>query len=138
MLLEDTLGPAADAQIDIADDPSDATRLAVFPRGAHRRDAIDEFGLAKRFVLLRAIGAIHLAALLEAGRDDVVAAADIPEQVREQIAVVRSVPQMMMRIDDRQIGLENFLAALVEPIRPHGGMTARRNGGLGHPRLLPG
>ena len=132
MLLEDALGPAADAQIDIADDPGDATRLAVFPRRAHRRDAVDEFGLAERFLLLRPVGAVHLAAFLEAGRDDVVAAADVFEQVLEQVAVAGPVPQMMVRIDDRQIGLEDLLAALVEPVRPDRRMTARRDRGLGH------
>ena len=125
-------------QIDIADDAGDAARRAVFARGAHRRDAGDELGLAERFQLLRAVGAVHLAAFHEAGRDDVVAAAEIGQQILEQVAVARPVPQMMVRIDDRQIGFEDLLAALVEPIRPHGGVTARRNRGLGHARLLPG
>ena len=76
-------------------------RRAVFARGAHCRDAVDELGLAERFQLLRAVGAVHLAGLLVHRRDDVVAAGEIGEQLRDHVAVARLIPQMMVRIDDR-------------------------------------
>ncbi len=123
---------AADAQIDIADDAGDTPRLAVFAGRTHRRDAVDELGLAERFPLLRAVGAVHLAAFLETGRGDVVAAADIGEQVLEQIAVARPVPHVMVRVDDRQIGLDDRLAPAVEPVLPDRRMAAGRDRGLGH------
>jgi len=113
VLLEDTLGPAADPQIDIADDPGDAPRRSVFARCAHRRHAGDEFGLAERFQLLRPLGAVHLAAFLKAGRDDVVTAPDIRQQIREQITVARPVPHVVVWVDDRQIGLDDLFATLV-------------------------
>ena len=132
MLLEDALGAAADPQIDIADDAGDAARLAVFARRAHRRDAVDEFGLAERFQLLRTVGAVHLAAFLEAGRGDVVAAADIGQQILKQIAVARPVPHMMVGIDDRQLGLDDLFLPPVEPVRADRRMAAGRDRGLGH------
>ena len=41
------------------------------------------------------------------------AAADILQQILEQITIAGPVPQMMVRIDDRQIGLEDLFAAFV-------------------------
>src|SRR5205814_9466388 len=115
VLLEDSFGPAADPQIDIADDAGAAAGRPVFARRAHRRDAVDELGLAERLLLVRPVGAVHLAAFLETGRDDVVPAADIFEQILEQVSVTGPVPQMMVRIDDRQIRLEDLLAPLIQP-----------------------
>ncbi len=132
VLLENALGAAADPQIDIADDAGDAPRLPVFAAGAHRRDAVDELGLTQGFQLLRAVGTVHLAAFLEAGRGDVVAAADIGQQVLEQIAVAGPVPHVMVRIDDRQIRLDDLLAPAVEPFGADRRMTAGRDRGLGH------
>jgi len=58
------------------------------------------------------IGAIHRAALLEDGGDDVVAAVEVSEQFRQQIGPAVTVPQMMMRIDDRQLRFEDQLVFL--------------------------
>ena len=37
------------------------------------------------------------------------------EQIIEQIAPILPIPQMVMRIDDRQIGLEDLLLAYMAP-----------------------
>jgi len=50
--------------------------------------------------------------LLVTGGADVVAAADIPEQLRKQIAIIRSIPQVMVRVDDRQLRLDNLFVPL--------------------------
>src|SRR5271165_3224312 len=44
---------------------------------------------------------------------------------------------MMMGIDDWQIGFEDLLAALVQPVRPNRRMTARRYCRLRHWIVLP-
>src|SRR6202040_583403 len=124
-------------QIDVADDACTAARPAVFARCAHRRDAVDELGLAERLLVLRPVGPVHLPAFLKAGRNDVVPAADIFEQILEQVSVTGPVPQMMVRIDNRQIRLEDLLTALVQPVRPDWRMTSWRYRGLRHIRLLP-
>src|SRR6266478_6046605 len=64
MLLKDAFGAAADPEIDIADDASDAARVPVFSGRTHRRDAVDELGLAERLQFFRPVGAVHLAAFL--------------------------------------------------------------------------
>ena len=111
--------------------------LPYLPGSAHRRDAVDEFGLAERLQLLRAVGAVHLAAFLKTGRGDVVAAADIGQQILEQIAVAGPVPHVMVRVDDRQIGLDDLLAPAVEPILADRRVAAGRDRGLGHGAVLP-
>src|SRR4029077_3181198 len=77
-------------------------------------------------------------AFLETGRDDIVATADIGQQILEHVAVAGAIPHVMVRIDDRQIGLDDLFAALVKPVLPDRGMTARRDGGLGHGSVPPG
>src|SRR5208282_4969837 len=92
----------------------------------------DEFGLAQRPQLQRAVGAVHLAAFLETGRGHVVAAADVGEEICEQIAVARPVPHMMVWIDDRQLWFDRLLFPLVEPVRAYRRVTAGRDRGLRH------
>jgi hypothetical protein len=68
---------------------------------------------------------VHLAAFLEASGGDVVPAAGFFEKILEQVPVAGPIPPVMMRVDNRQIGFEDFLAALVQPIRPNRRMAAR-------------
>jgi hypothetical protein len=50
-----------------------------------------------------------------------VAAADILQQVRHQVcAALRPVDQVMVRIDDRQGGIERVFPAAVEPFLAYG------------------
>ncbi len=94
---------------------------AVTATCAHRGDVGYELDFADRAHLDGPIGAIHRAALLEDGGDDVVAGVEVSEQFREQIGPAVTVPQMMMRIDDRQFRFEDQLVFLFcEPgiVRP--------------------
>jgi transposase len=91
-------------------------------------DHVGELGLTDRAEFIGPIGAIHCDALDEDGRDDVIAAVHICKQVIEEIARAEawSVPQVVMRIDDRQIGFEDLLIPAVEPVLAHGQNHARR------------
>ena len=60
--------------------------------------------------------AVHRTRLHIHRRDDIVAAAGIKQQILQQIPPSRTLPQMVMRIDDRQFGFENRFVAPVEPI----------------------
>jgi hypothetical protein len=61
----------------------------------------------------------------EDGGDDVVAGADVVEELVQEIAVVGPFPQVVMRVDDGQVGLEDrFRRLLGEP----GLVRARRCG----------
>jgi len=123
--LEHALDARAQPQICKADDAGDAPRRPIFSRRAHCRDAADKLGLPQGLEFLRSVSAVHLAGLPVARRADVMTAADIGEEVRKQIAIVRAVPQMMMGIDDRQLGLDDCLVALVEPVLPNRGLHRR-------------
>src|SRR5215472_12288348 len=103
MLFEDALGAATDAEVDIADDPGAGACRAVFAALAHRRHTGDKRRLAERAQFGRPLGAVHLAAFEKHRGADIVAAAEILDQVVQQIAVPRAVPQMVMRVDDRAI-----------------------------------
>jgi hypothetical protein len=55
------------------------------------------------------------------------AAAGVGQQIREQIAAgLGPLDQVVMRIDDRQIWLDDFLVAAFEPLRPDRQMHACR------------
>ena len=97
----------ADGEVAAADDGLGDAAGAVIARGAHRGDAVDELDLAQGGHLARAVLAVHRAAFEEHGRDDVVTAADIGQQFGQQVvAAMRRIPEMMVRIDDRQIRLQ--------------------------------
>jgi predicted TIM-barrel fold metal-dependent hydrolase len=81
--LEDRLDPVAQREIGIADDALCHLDRAVAATGAHRGDARDELGLADRSHLDRPVGAVHRAAFLEDGGDDVVAGVEVGEQFRQ-------------------------------------------------------
>ena len=95
----------AEAQIGMADDAGAEPRRPIRAARAHRRRAVDEFDLADRPHLDRAIGAVHRAAFDEDGPADVVAALRVGQQFVEQEPVVVVIPQMMVRIDDLQFGV---------------------------------
>src|ERR1700733_10549555 len=93
----------SDSEIRVADDRLGDTARAVIAGRTHRRDAVDELDLAQRRHLARTVLAVHRLALEEDRGDDVVAAADVCQQVgQEVLAAVRCVPEMMVWIDDRQ------------------------------------
>ena len=136
VLLQNALGAAADAEIDIADNAGAGARRAVFAALAHRRDAGDELRLAERAQFGRALGAVHLAAFEKDRGADIVAAVQVFEEIMEEIAVVWTVPQVMVRVDDRPVGLERGLLRRGEPVLADRQMAGRGGGGL-HRRGLP-
>src|SRR5579872_1631789 len=114
MRLENRVDFGAELKIGIADDAGADPRRSVEAAGAHRSDAIDELRFAKGRESRIAAGAIHRVALHEDGRLDPVARLDIRSQFVEKISGA-AIPEMMVRIDDRQVGLDNLFAILLEP-----------------------
>src|SRR5215470_8750574 len=104
----------------MADNAGAMPGFAVDTARAHRGDAVDELGLAHRPHLDGAGGAHHRARLHEHGGDDVVAAIGIRQQFIEEIAPAGPVPQMVVGVDDRQIGREDRLFAPIEPVLANG------------------
>ena len=117
----------ADGQVAAADDALGDAAGSVVARSTHRRDAVDELDLAQRGHLARAVLAVHRAAFKEDGRDDVVPAADIGQQFGQQIAAaMRRVPEMVVRIDDRQIRLQRRFGGALRQPRLQRGIVAIR------------
>ncbi len=105
-----------DAEVAAADDALGDAARSVTARRTHRRDAVDELDLAQRRHLAWAALAVHRAAFEEDGRDDVVSAADIGQQLGQQIAAaLRRVPEMVVRVDDRQVRLQRRFGVLRQP-----------------------
>ncbi len=124
------LGPQP--QIDMTDDPRAGAHVAVETARRHRGDAIHELGLTDGTQRLGSVGAVHGAAFQIDGAAHLVAAVQVGKQLVEQVApdvaddvhetvigwrqvlqqLRRTIPQMMMRIDDREIGLEDLLFRL--------------------------
>ncbi len=132
------LGASADRQIDEADDARRHPRGAIAAARRHGGDAVDELGLAQGAQLRCAVGAIAGRALDEHGRLDLVAAAGVGEQVGKEVAVRGEIPEVVMRVDDGEIGLQHLLLRQAQPVladaRHARGHRAMRLG-RGHRRL---
>ena len=65
---------------------------------------------------------------------------DVGQEVVEQITAARVIPEMMMRVDDRLIGLEDLLGQLAEPIGigQRAGIGAGFDNGVWGHGVLPG
>ena len=113
MRLQHRLHAVAEREVGEAHDARGDARRPVGAARAHRRHAGDELGLAHGPHLLGARGAIHRMALDEDGGDDVVPGADVVEELVQEIAVVGPLPQVVMRVDDGQVGLEDRLRRLL-------------------------
>ena len=77
--------------------------------------------LSDRSHLARAGLAIHGTTFEEHGRDNVVAATEVGQQVGQQVtASWRAIPEMVVRIDDRQVRFQHRLLVLGEPCGERG------------------
>ena len=137
MGFEDAIDGGAEAQVGVADDAGADAAGAVDAAGAHGGGAVDEFGFADGAEVLGAIGLVEGAGLDEDGGDDVVSARDIGEQVMRHVAPVRAVPQMVVRVDDRQGGVDDVLVEEIEPVLAHREIGAGRRWGAAHGIVLP-
>ena len=105
----------AQGEIGEADYTSRDASLTVSPTRALRGDAVDEFGLAHRLQRFGTVRAIHREAFDEYGRDHPMTSSGVTENLVEQIATLRMVPEMMMRVDDWQRRLKRFFVDLSQP-----------------------
>ena len=106
MRLEHGHDGLAERQIRKPNDAGRDARFAVLPAVALRRDAVDELGFADRTHRLGTVGTIHRHAFDEHGREHTMPRRGVAQNLVEHVAAARMVPQVMMRIDDRQFRLE--------------------------------
>jgi hypothetical protein len=107
------LDAVAECEIGETHDAGGDTRRTLEAAGALRRDTGDELGFAHRSQLFRPAAAVHGVAFLEHRGDDVMTGADIGEKVVEQVPMVRPIPQMVVGIDNGEVGIEDWLGRLL-------------------------
>jgi hypothetical protein len=115
MRLQHVPHAAAEAEIGMPDDAGADSRPTINAARACRGDAIDEFRFA-HWAKLWSAGAVHRAALHENGRHDIVAALRVGQQIWQLVTPARSVPQMMVWIDDGHGRFNDLLPAAVQPV----------------------
>ena len=123
---------AAKREVGAADDTRAGARPAQSAAREHGRHAVDELGLADRAHLRRSTLAIHRLRLHVHRRDDVVAAVHVGQEIVSEVARARANPQVVVRIDDGQLRLENRLRVSRQPV---GSYASRRPAGLAVPAL---
>jgi len=110
--LQHRLDAVAQREIGEAHDAGGDARRPVLPARAHRGLAGHELGLAHRPHLLGPRRAVHRVAFEEDGGDQVVAGRGVREEVGQEVAVPAAIPEVMVRVDERQVGLEDGLGRL--------------------------
>ena len=138
--LDHRLDRIACGQVGVTDDRSTRPVVAIEPARSLRRDAIDEFDLTHRLHRLIARGVIERAAFHEDRAHDVVTAMRIRKELIEGVIGCANdrleeivsgfwkgrkqwaqIPQVVVRIDDRQVGLDDrFGHVWLSPIRAIG------------------
>jgi hypothetical protein len=100
-----------------AHDSSADSRASEAVARCHRRHAVGELDLPYRRHQLVCAAAIERSALDVYGGADVVSACRLRQVLVDQIAAAPALPQMMVRIDDRQGGFEDLFAVQGAPLR---------------------
>ena len=111
MCLQHCVDAFTGAEIDVPDDRGADTGagLALL---CFRCDRRDEFGFADGTHFLGTGGSIGPEALKEHGGNDVVASVHVGQQFVQVVLAVGSIPQVMMRIYDGKIRVQDVLAQL--------------------------
>src|SRR5262249_8204083 len=88
---------------------SSAPTPVVWIRSSSRADVIEELGLSYGLHCLSTIHAVHRAIFYTDGGNDIVSGATILNKFVQEIAVVGSLSQVVVRITNRQFGLQRSL-----------------------------
>ena len=110
----------------MADDAGADPAFSIYAACTYRRGAIREFYFSDRAELRRTVSPVHGSAFHKHACLNVVPAANVVEEVEEEIPAFRAIPEMMVRIDDGQIRLNNGLIVAGEPLWAHCKVRIRR------------
>ena len=101
--LENRPDTLAKTKIDVSDYSCADAALAVTTAWAHRRSAIEKLGFADWPHFRNDILAIHRAALYNNGGANIVAGAEVSQEIRKKVSILGAPPQMVMRVDNSQV-----------------------------------
>ena len=129
--LQHLLDRRAQQQIRKPDDPGAHLSGAVVAARTHRRDAVHELRLAHWAQLHWTSGTAHGSTFEKHRLGNGVAAVQVRQQLVQQVARVPvwDVPQMMMRVHNRQVRLQDLLVPLGQPRLIDGRVHAVRGEG---------
>ena len=102
-------------KVHVSDDARVDLRLAALSN-VFVGNTLDEYRFAQGPHLDGAISPVLRRALQEHRLDDVVSGAKVSEQVRQEIAVLRTLPQVVMRVAYGQVGVNRVLGGLGKPV----------------------
>ena len=119
--LQHRLDAVAELQISMTDNRRGGLGGTVEAGRARRRETLDKLDLADRAQFGRAVRPVHRARLDKHGRADIVAGVDVGGEFVHQIALIGDalqapVPEMMMRVADRDLRLQHLLAGEGKPV----------------------
>lgn len=110
----------ADAKIHRSNNAGRDTRLAIAPRGTHGGNAVHKLGLTDTPVRFGPICLEHCSAFNEHGRDYIVPARQIRKHLIQQVAfphgAATGIPEVVVRITNGKLRLEDRLQDLFEPV----------------------
>ena len=90
------LDPFAQRQVGKSNDAGSNLGRSITAAVTHGSCAGDKLRLADRTEFLRTAGPVHRMALQEHGGGDVVAPAEVVEQVSQQVSMIGALPKMMV------------------------------------------
>ena len=105
----------AEQQVGAANDARSNTGLSILAARTFRCNTLHEFGFSHDPKFLGSVDPIHRRAFDKYGLPYVVLVG-IVEQFLQQILVARSVPLVVMWIDDREVRFEGWLNGLRQPV----------------------
>ncbi len=109
----------AQREVHVGDDAGRDARVPVQTARGHRGYALGELRLPDGAQRLGTVRAVHRHAVHVDRARDPVAAADVCEQLVEQVAIhaaAHAIPEMVVRVADPQLGLEHRLGELRQPV----------------------
>jgi hypothetical protein len=119
--LQDQLDPIAELQVGMTDNRCRRPTRTIEPGSGSSCQALDKFDLGDGTQLRGPVRAVHGPGLDENRRAHVMAAVHVGGQLMKKIALVRNalgskIPEVVMRIADRYLGLQRRLLGQRQPI----------------------
>src|ERR1700712_3235488 len=117
MRFQHRVDPLAQQAVGMADNPGASAQCTIPAAFAFAGRGGDKFGFADRLHLLRAIVSVLGPALDKHRLQHVVTTTQVRDQILQQVPVGPSLPEMVVGIDDRLCGVQDFFRQLRQPIR---------------------